>query len=224
MDKGTPASLKNSINNTDASRKVILTLLELHCKFLNFSANSGSGATINQENNIVIPINGICPNQPGGNNFIKDGIPQINKACAGVGTPMNESFCRISILNFAKRMAAKTDNDKPSHDHCPAPVFINKFLIKIPGNTPKLTTSAKESNSFPIGLETFNILALAPSRKSKTQAAQTNQAVGISGLVKEQIIPAHPHNRFPDVNAFGMCLVILTKGKSTKGVGNFLFP
>ena len=92
MDNGTPASLKNSINNTDTSKKVNLTLLVLHAKFLNFNANNVRGATINQENNTVIPINGICPNQPAGNNCINDGIPQTNRAWAGVGTPIKESF------------------------------------------------------------------------------------------------------------------------------------
>ncbi|CAN5292892.1 hypothetical protein BH23BAC1_BH23BAC1_29200 [soil metagenome] len=39
------------------------------------------------------------------------------------------------------------------------------------GNTPKVTISAKESNSFPIGVKAFKSLAKNPSRKSKKAAA-----------------------------------------------------
>lgn len=39
-----------------------------------------------------------------------------------------------------------------------------------PGKTPKVTTSANESKSLPIGLEAFRSLAANPSKKSKIEA------------------------------------------------------
>jgi len=206
-----------AMSNTAASRKVNRNWLPLHAKFLNFNAKSGSGETISPENRIVAENKTASPSHSGeegrGKAVINEGIPQINNAWAGVGTPINESLWRASILNFARRMADKTVNARPIHDHAPAPEAVNKFFIKIPGNTPKLTISASESSSLPMELDTFNILALKPSKKSNTQADQTNQAVGISGLVNEQIIPTQPHNKFPDVNALGMWRsIILSKG------------
>ncbi len=205
MARGKPAALKMAINNTATNRKVNLNLFSLHAKLLNFNANRGMGETISQENNKVMTTNVAGPNQATGVMAIRDGIPQINKACAGVGTPMKESLWRVSILNFANRMAEKTASNKPIHDHSPSPEVLNIFFIAMAGSTPKVTMSASESSSLPIGWETFSHRALKPSRKSKTQAAQTNQAVGISGLVNEQIIPTQPQIRLPEVSALGMC-------------------
>ena len=134
---------------------------------------------------------------------MSEGSPQMNNACAGVGTPINESDWRVSILNLANRRAANTANDNPTNDHRTKPAPSSMMTIDIAGSTPKLTISASESSSLPMGLDTFNKRALKPSKKSNTHAAHTNQAVGISGLVNEQIMPAQPHNKFPEVRALG---------------------
>jgi len=204
MASGNPADLKITRSNTAASRKVNLILFDAHVKFLNFKANRGMDETMSHENKMVTANRGIDPNHSAGNTVRSEGIPQIKRAWAGVGKPIKESFWRMSILNLASLIEANTANNKPVHDQMPMPDAASMLFIMIPGNTPKLTTSASESSSFPIGLDTFNNLALNPSRKSKTQAAHTNQAVGISGLVNEQIIPTQPQIRFPDVSALGM--------------------
>jgi hypothetical protein len=145
------------------------------------------------------------PNQLAGKAVLNDGIPQTKRACAGVGTPMNKSLWRVSMLNLASRRAAKTTSNNPNQDHAPAPEAVRRFFITIPGSTPKLTISARESSSLPTGLDTFNIRAAKPSKKSNTQAAHTNHSVGISGFVNEQTMPALPHNKFPEVSELGMC-------------------
>ncbi len=204
MAKGNPADLKIAMSNTAPIRKVNLTLLSGQVKFLNFNANSAMGETMSHENRMVMVSKVMAPNQASGKMAMSDGNPQMKSAWAGVGKPMNASLCRVSILNLASRMAAKTGNANPIHDQAPMPEAVNKVFMIMLGSTPKLTMSASESSSLPIGLDTFNIRAEKPSKKSKTQAAQTNQAGGISGFVKEQMMPTHPHSKLPDVKAFGM--------------------
>ena len=46
-------------------------------------------------------------------------------------------------------------------------LVANNLNIIIPGTTPLVTISAKESNCFPNSPETFKILAANPSKKSK---------------------------------------------------------
>lgn len=41
-----------------------------------------------------------------------NGKDAINMALAGVGTPIKDSDCRVSILNLANRMAEKTGINK----------------------------------------------------------------------------------------------------------------
>ena len=45
---------------------------------------------------------------------------------------------------------------------------LKKWKSMADGATPNVTTSAKESNSFPMGEDTFNKRAVIPSKKSKT--------------------------------------------------------
>lgn len=128
-------------------------------------------------------------------------------ALVGVGTPINDSDWRVSMLNLARRRAEKIgirmatisikgwylNNGCHKLGNGNAQCITSSFILKynsygiaigiievifisiilkiiIPGKTPKLTTSARESNSFPIGLVTFNKRAAKPSKKSKTAA------------------------------------------------------
>ena len=101
-------------------------------------------------------------------------------ACAGTGRPKKDFVWRVSILNFANRSAEKTGIANAEsrsnlyiqnsfHDK-----LYNRLSIKlnsiIPGATPKLTTSANESSSFPMGENAFKSRAAKPSKKSKTAA------------------------------------------------------
>ena len=109
--------------------------------------------------------------------LLKNGNAVMNNALAGVGRPMNESVCCVSILNFASRSAEKMVRKNATYgSKLLGEIVLISWNITMPGRTPKLTTSASESSSFPIGELAFNILAIKPSRKSNTQAAQTNHA------------------------------------------------
>jgi len=96
MAKGKPAALKMAMSNTAASKKVNRLWLPTQAKFLNFNANKGSDETMSPENKIVIDDNTAEPSHSGargsGKTVKRDGIPQINSAWAGVGTPINESL------------------------------------------------------------------------------------------------------------------------------------
>ena len=72
------------------------------------------------------------------------------------------------------------------------------------GKTPKATTSASESNSFPIGELTFNIRAANPSKKSNTKEAHINQAADDRLFPKACTIPAQPESRLHSVSRLGM--------------------
>jgi len=99
--------------------------------------------------------------------------PETKKAAAGVGMPINPLVCLVSMLNLANLNAenrAKANEAKgriPPEDK----LFCKLKRIKA-GNTPKVTISAKESNSLPIGDDTFKSLAVNPSKKSKIAASQ----------------------------------------------------
>lgn len=104
-----------------------------------------------------------------------------NMAWAGTGSPINDDFCRASVLNFASRKAEKTGIAN-EHSikilirggvlHC---VEVARSFKKqnsiMPGATPKLTMSARESRSLPIGEQAFSSRAAKPSAKSKSAAA-----------------------------------------------------
>ena len=101
----------------------------------------------------------------------------MNSALAGVGSPMNESVCRVSILNFASLSAENMVRKNAVYGSTLlGEIVLISWNITMPGRTPKLTMSASESSSLPIGELALSILAEKPSRKSKTQAAQTNHA------------------------------------------------
>lgn len=84
-----------------------------------------------------------------------------NKVHAGVGRPINESVWRGSLLNFANRNIENTGirNARKLSGTDSVKIFIVKMellFIKaktiMPGNTPKVTASARESRSLPIML------------------------------------------------------------------------
>ena len=170
--------------------KIYLNLFSLHFQLLNFIAKSGSLETIRIHNNNVATINtqgfstkyntqslkgnkGLSKRR-----VISRGSEAINRPIAGVGRPVNESSCPLSILNLAKRKAEKTGSKTAMiviyggipYFHSFSPIII-KWNIIAPGATPKETISDKESNCLPISLLTFKALAVSPSAKSKTAAA-----------------------------------------------------
>src|SRR5688572_16921476 len=81
---------------------------------------------------------------------------------------------------------------------------ITKFRVIKPGSTPKLITSANESRSFPIGLDTFRALAMRTSNKSRNAAKNMRHEASIGIPINSKRIPKHPHTRFRQVIKFGM--------------------
>ena len=110
-----------SINSkTQISIKEKGCLLSFHFRFLNFSEHIGISAINN--NDITTPKASIIKGFPyigitikltsiifgkSGKWYIIIGNKK-NEAFAGVGKPINEEVCLVSILNLAKRMAENT--------------------------------------------------------------------------------------------------------------------
>jgi len=98
-----------------------------------------------------------------------------NKPFAGTGNPRNEDVCLLSTLNLANRTAAKVGIKKATSGifilyGTPTEEFNKNEYMMNPGATPKLITSANESNCAPRGEYDFNKRATNPSRKSKHAA------------------------------------------------------
>lgn len=89
-------------------RKRNRILLSTQEKFLNFNANRLIGDTSSSEKIIVILTN---PKEvkTGTRTCSGKNINAVRKiAFAGVGSPMNESLCRVSTLNLANRKEENT--------------------------------------------------------------------------------------------------------------------
>ena len=106
-----------------------------------------------------------------------NGSDAMNKPTVGTGSPMNELVWRVSMLNFARRTAAKAA--KTNANIGKMLMFMNIQLMPVcpsnhatinDGATPNETTSDNESSSPPIGDFAFKALAANPSKKSKTAA------------------------------------------------------
>lgn len=141
----------------------------------------------------------------------------MNKVLAGVGKPIKEPVCRSSTLNFAKRYADANVIPKPRYaiiEPCawksapqgsPLPCKSNLY-ITIPGTTPLVTISARESSCRPTSLCTFNKRAKKPSKKSNTIPRTTKAAAYSIRSLTAKSTAIHPLKRLPIVMAFGMYL------------------
>ena len=90
----------------------------------------------------------------------------------------------------------------------------NKMLA---GATPNVTSSAKESSSLPIGLDTPRTRAVIPSKKSKTAPRMMNSRA-ISGMPnKANTVATHPEIRLQQVIVFGICFFIFMIRNKVKG-------
>lgn len=97
-----------------------------------------------------------------------------NSVFAGVGSPIKESVCLVSILKLANLKQAPNVMTKPKYGkNGDGEIDFNIENITYPGTTPLVTMSARESNCSPNGLETLNNLAKNPSKKSKKMPKQT---------------------------------------------------
>jgi hypothetical protein len=142
------------------------------------------------------------------------GKDAINIAFAGVGTPIKESVWRVSRLNFARRIAEKTGITNAIYAIMSVPkrgipIIGNVFcfnIIKIiaAGTTPKETTSASESSSFPISLLTCNMRAEKPSKKSNIPAIPIRIEAATRFPLNAATNAKQPEKRFMDVKKLGI--------------------
>ncbi len=131
------------------------------------------GATSNNENAIVTMIRVGVSKIHGANAGVTMASPDIKIAFAGVGNPLKESLWVSSRLKIANRKAEKVAIAKAiKGSHSDSLAFPMSLYMTTAGNTPKLTMSASESSSFPIGEETFKSRAANPSKKSQRPASQ----------------------------------------------------
>jgi len=112
------------------------------------------------------------------------GKDAINMPAAGMGKPLNPTCNVVSKLYLARRnapaqgkikagMKNKNEVERPP-SFCAKDIRKNSNTI-IAGATPKLTTSASESNCFPISDEACINRAIKPSRKSMRAAIPMNK-------------------------------------------------
>lgn len=139
--------------------------------------------------------------------------PTIKMVMAGVGTPMNESVCLVSILNLASRMAEATVIIKGK---CPKTIDMvalgsrenggldRQSLQPIsPGTNPNDTMSAMESSCLPNSEFAFNLLATNPSKKSNTNELAVQTAAMCILPMKMNMIAMQPQTRFRQVMRLG---------------------
>jgi len=123
------------------------------------------------------------------------GNDATNNPTAGVGTPLNPYRWVVSKLNFASRYAdaaarIKAGSNQAKATSRPFSSFIklslNNWYKITEGQTPKLTTSARESSCLPISEDASNSLDTKPSKKSTTAAAKINRdaKASFSGTLK----------------------------------------
>src|SRR5258708_38217496 len=104
----------------------------------------------------------------------KNGREVMKMVLAGVLRPLKESCCVSSTLKMASRKAEQTAINNPTKGKygLEDEAAIILYMASA-GSNPKLTMSAKESSSLPIGEVSFIHRAVKPSKKSNTPAAHT---------------------------------------------------
>ena len=140
-------------------------------------------------------------------------------AMPGAGRPRKVVVCVSSMLNLAKRMAAKIGSRKAKHGNTStlkrtnegrsAARSINQHMIN-PGATPKETTSESESKSAPIGECALRRRAVNPSKKSKRPATRIMTAALMGMFSVRNKIDRQPDTRLPQVRRLGRwCLMFI---------------
>ena len=136
---------------------------------------------------------------------------------AGVGKPIKELVCLSSILNLASLSAENTAiinakygmyGWKIVNDSGKRVYLLSKIKTATDGATPKLISSASESNSFPISEYAFYSRAAIPSKKSNIAANITQNTTQKKAPSKAIIIAILPENKFMEVMVLGICFFI----------------
>ena len=142
------------------------------------------------------------------------------RAFAGVGRPINEVVWRSSKLNFASRRAEKaakinatngsigcTFKQNVPHDAVAKQEVVSavsSVKIIVAGATPNVITSANESNSFPIGDDTWSKRATIPSKKSNIAPMIINKKAYLKRAPNAKYTAIHPEMRLLHVSMLGM--------------------
>src|SRR6478609_4119096 len=153
---GTAGLPKNTSSNTAKPIKVNLNLLRCQEKSLNLNAKIFTRETSNNEKTIVIKINTqSCwtkdPIEPE-----RNGSDVINIELAGVFNPLKESCWVSSTLKIARRNAEQIAIKKATKGRYGLDEDASIILYMTnDGSNPKLTMSASESSSLPIGDDTL---------------------------------------------------------------------
>ena len=104
--------MNNKIKDFIKNSALIMLVVDFICSLFSiFRENSGNSATSSKDNISVIATNNSKENSMLYLLFIIGKDP-INIAAAGVGSPINEFDCLLSILNFARRIDEKIGNKK----------------------------------------------------------------------------------------------------------------
>ena len=102
MIMANPLTPKIANSGIHTSKKMKLTLLSFHEKFLNLSENMGtSEISSHEERHTNIKRYSGWKDSPVTKECIPEPIAPQNKALAGTGRPMNDEVCRVSLLNLA---------------------------------------------------------------------------------------------------------------------------
>ena len=170
----------NTIMAAENTMNEYLSSLPAHPQFLNYRANIGISAINSQLlMHIIASIGNTIIEELSMMSGCDTSNDAQNKALAGVGSPMNDVVCRVLRLNLANRRAenAAITNAKNgtygaigsiNDGYSITESWVNTIAA---GATPKVTSSASESSSLPMGELTPSRRALIPSKKSNTAPA-----------------------------------------------------
>ena len=139
-----------------------------------------------------------------------NGNEAIKIAVMGDGSPVNEFFWLVSMLNFANLIAAnitikkavkeKVENGSSRFTIVRFGSFIFMSLNRIKlGAIPDVIKSAILSNCMPNTLSTFKILAKNPSKKSNATPVKIKYAAKSNWLLNVKIIDSVPQHKLDKV-------------------------
>ena len=93
---------------------------------------------------------------------------------------------------------------------------LSKVKTMAAGATPKVTTSASESSSFPSAPETPKRRAMNPSKKSKTAPRTMNSSAMASAPLMAKWMAMQPQMRLQDVMELGICFFTMKRIRKRK--------
>lgn len=188
-------------------------IFSLGFRFLNLREKMRSGEFISQHSAIITGMKTYHPNRKEAPCVYIEAYPIQNIAFAGMGIPMKEVVCRVSILNLASLTAPATgmrSTVQRSHSWVADSARSPKSIMA--GATPNVTRSHRESSSLPRFEYAWRALAANPSRKSAAAPTAMNMKAHWKALSPHMgsdppeaaIIDMQPARRLRQVIELGM--------------------